>query len=103
MHLFSLGMTRDFILHFLRLNRQHLERNLGVKRIGLFGSYATGMEHSQSDVDLLVEQKEANYRKLVELQDYLEENLHANVDLVRKGPHLRRPFLERIESEIVYA
>lgn len=96
-------MNSDHILSFLRQNRHILEEQLGVKRIGLFGSYATGTAHANSDVDLLVEQNEASFCKLVALQAFLETNLQVDVDLVRKGPHLRRPFLERIESEIVYA
>lgn len=96
-------MSRTAILHFLRRNKRFLREELGVKHIALFGSVARGAAASGSDVDILVEQVEPDYRQFVLLQQYLEAQFGRKVDLVRRGPHLRESFLESIEHDLVYA
>ena len=69
----------------------------GVKRAGLFGSYADGTATEASDIDLLVEQKMGS--SLVELATLwleLEERFHRKVDVVEYAgikPLLRAPIL----------
>lgn len=46
--------TKEEILNVLRVNQSYLKR-LGVKRIGLFGSFVRGQQHRRSDLDFLVE------------------------------------------------
>lgn len=48
-------LTRDGILETLRAHRAHLASEFGVRRIGLFGSYAKGEQHEASDIDVLAE------------------------------------------------
>ena len=48
-------MTRDDILSFLKAHKQEMRRGYGVKRIGLFGSYARQAENEDSDIDIVVE------------------------------------------------
>jgi len=48
-------MTRDDILSFLKAHQQEMRRGYGVKRIGLFGSYARQAENEDSDIDIVVE------------------------------------------------
>jgi len=38
----------------LRSHKTTLHDHYGIKRIGVFGSFASGKAHSKSDVDLLV-------------------------------------------------
>ena len=47
-------MTRDDIMHQIREHDDFLILH-GIKRIGLFGSYARGDQREESDIDLLVE------------------------------------------------
>ena len=52
---------------------------------GIFGSYARGDFHADSDLDLLVDFDEgANLFDLVGLQQFLEEKLECKVDLVSR-------------------
>lgn len=46
----TLTWTADSILEFLRQHREKL-REFGVKKIGLFGSYARGEQRPNSDMD----------------------------------------------------
>ncbi|MDB5210621.1 MAG: polymerase beta domain protein region [Sediminibacterium sp.] len=94
-------LTRDTILEALRNRNTHFVE-LGVKRIGLFGSYAKGTAVAASDIDIFVEMP-ANFANLCQLYDTLEMEFKVKVDIVRNGEHLRKPFLDTIEKEIHYA
>ena len=87
----------------LRLNKPYFEKELGVIRIGLFGSFAKGRQLTDSDVDILVELDKPDWAKLCGVWDILEKQLNNKVDLVRKGPHLREKFMQTVEREIIYA
>jgi predicted nucleotidyltransferase len=96
-------LTKETILNTLRLNKSYFEKELGVVRIGLFGSYAKDLQQPESDVDILVELDEPSWQKLCAVWDILEKQLSIKVDLIRKGPHLREKFLKTLETETIYA
>ncbi|MBI2668517.1 nucleotidyltransferase family protein [Candidatus Woesearchaeota archaeon] len=59
-----------------------LKRN-GVRKAGIFGSYARGEMRKSSDLDLLVEvKKDASLLDFVHLKLELESKLRKKVDLV---------------------
>jgi len=47
----SRNQNKEQLFSLLGEHRQQFQR-LGVKRFGLFGSFAQGQQHQQSDVDL---------------------------------------------------
>lgn len=96
-------MTRSDILHLLTEHKELMQMQMGVKRIGLFGSYAREEANEGSDVDILVELESPDFEKLMALQVFLENSLDKSIDLLRVGPHLRPGFLADIEKEVVYA
>ena len=53
-----------------------------VKRIGYFGSYVTGMQNDESDIDILVEFTQPCGWKFFTLEKLLEDHLGKEVDLV---------------------
>jgi len=53
-----------------------------VKRIGYFGSYATGMQDDDSDINILVEFSQPCGWKFFTLEKLLEDQLGKEVDLV---------------------
>ena len=64
---------------------------------GIFGSYARGDFHADSDLDLLVDFDEgANLFDFVDLQQFLEEKLGCKVDLVS-----RRSFRAELRTAIL--
>lgn len=95
-------MKKDEIILTLQNEKQFLKDNFGVVSIALFGSYAKGIENSESDVDFFVEFKEPSYSFLMGLYTYLENKLKSKVDIVRKGPHISERFLNGIKSELIY-
>ena len=60
-----------------------LKRN-GVKRAGIFGSYARGEQTKDSDVDVLVEitGRKISLLDIIKLQFVLERELNKKVDLL---------------------
>ncbi|PKL60280.1 MAG: nucleotidyltransferase [Methanomicrobiales archaeon HGW-Methanomicrobiales-4] len=76
-----------------------IQRKYGVKKIGIFGSYARNEQSSDSDVDVLVEFKngEATFDNFMQLASYLEEIFSRHVDLLTCGgisKHIR-PYIEK--------
>lgn len=59
-----------------------LVNEYGVKRIGYFGSYVTGMQDDDSDIDILVEFSQPCGWKFFTLEKLLEDQLGKEVDLV---------------------
>ncbi len=59
-------------------------RKYGVKRVGLFGSYAKGSQKVESDIDILVEFEKGKktFDNYMGLKLFLEDLLNGKVDLV---------------------
>lgn len=94
-------MTRDEILKKLEENRETI-RGFGVRRLGIFGSYARGEQKESSDMDFLVEFEDATLQKYLNLKDFLEQLFQCPVDLVFADvvkPRLKPIIL----NEVVYA
>lgn len=85
--------TKNEVSEILLSHRQEIE-SFGVKRIGLFGSFAKGKQQSTSDVDFIVEfiQGKKNFRNFINLAFYLEDLLHRKVELIT--PESLSPYLK---------
>lgn len=85
--------TKKEVSEILLSHRQEIE-SFGVKRIGLFGSFAKGKQKSTSDVDFIVEftQGKKNFRNFINLAFYLEDLLHRKVELIT--PESLSPYLK---------
>ncbi|MBL8189369.1 MAG: nucleotidyltransferase family protein [Acidobacteria bacterium] len=98
-------LTKEQVIQLLRENYPHLAAEYGVKRIGLFGSYAKGVPNEQSDVDVVVEFERPIGLKFIELTDYLENLFDKKVDVLTpaglQGIRLRQ-VAENIAESIVY-
>jgi hypothetical protein len=75
------NLTQDEIEKALLQHRDTLNK-YGVIRIGLFGSYAKGMAHAKSDLDFVVELREASFSRYMDLKFFLEDLFGKKVDLV---------------------
>jgi uncharacterized protein len=77
-----------------------LQIQYGFKSLKLFGSYARGDFHPNSDVDLIVEFEEpTTLRKFMDLQFGLEILLQKKVDLVELK-YIRAPFKDSISKDL---
>ena len=74
-------MQKDDVLQVLRDHKMELYQ-LGIRRIGLFGSYARDEARPGSDVDLLVDiEGPCGLIRFSQLQRRLEQLLERPVDL----------------------
>ncbi|MGC8494071.1 MAG: nucleotidyltransferase family protein [Syntrophobacteraceae bacterium] len=99
--------TKHDILRILHENRHRLSV-LGVKRIGLFGSYARGEQRSGSDIDLLVEFESdcKSFDSFMELSFWLESVLRHRVELVTTeslSAHIGPYILKEVEYASIAA
>ena len=93
--------TKQDILNALDRNRSDL-RALGVRRIGLFGSFVRGEQRPDSDIDLLVEFEPGGktFDTFMELSFFLEEILQHRIELVTVeslSPYLAPHILKEVE------
>ena len=91
-------MTRDDIMHRIREHDDFLILH-GIKRIGLFGSYARGEQREDSDIDLLVEFDEGkkSFDNFMDLSFFLEDILGKRIDLLtlESVSQFMRPYIEK--------
>jgi len=93
-------MTKNSILFFLKENKQLLSEKFQVKNIGLFGSYSTGKEHADSDIDLIVDMP-SSFDRYYDLKEFLEKAFRKEVDLGLESS-MRSFIKSRIEKEVIY-
>ena len=98
-------MTRPELRNVESVLRSHITKlhgYYGIKRIGVFGSFATGKAHSKSDVDLLVSfNTPVGLFHFVETGNYLKRILGRRVDLVT-SPALKPELRRRVLSQVRY-
>lgn len=98
-------LTKQGITKVLREQVPYLASEYGVKRIGLFGSYAQGIPTEQSDVDIVVEFERPIGFRFTEFAEYLEGLLGKRVDVLTpagiRGIRIDH-IAKSIEESIVY-
>ncbi|KPK27822.1 MAG: nucleotidyltransferase [Nitrospira bacterium SG8_3] len=95
--------TKQDILDALHQNRARLQE-LGVRKIGLLGSFARGEQRADSDMDLVVEfeSERKTFDGFMNLSFLLEETLEHRVELVT-GESLNPYLGPHILKEVEYA
>lgn len=92
--------TRSDILNLLDQNRETI-KSLGVKELGLFGSFARDEQTTKSDVDLLVDLENHTFHAYMDLLFFLEDLFGRKVDLVMKDT-IKPIIRNRILADTVY-
>ncbi len=95
-------MTKEDVLKQLQKHKSYLQKQYGVQKIGLFGSYALNKETQESDIDIVVEFKEYDFQKVAALWDFLENLYGKRVDLVRSYAKKRSSLVETIFQKAIF-
>ena len=91
-------------IEILKKNENSIKKKYGVKKIGVFGSFARGEGKEGSDVDILVDFKNGckTFDNYMELKFFLEDLFGRSIDLVTMEA-LRPQLKDNILQEVVYA
>ncbi len=94
--------TKDDLLRRLRGQESRL-RSLGVKRLGLFGSFVRQEQSAGSDVDVLLEFEPGrkSFDNFMKISFLLEEVLDRHIELVTTealSPYLGPRILNEVED-----
>ena len=89
-------LTSDEIAKGLKEHKDILLK-YGVKKIGLFGSFARGEQKANSDIDFLVEFEKPDFDNFMDLVFFLEDLFNRKVELITNGslsPYIQ-PYVEK--------
>jgi len=93
--------TKETALSLIAGNRDKIQA-LGVRSLGLFGSFARGEQGTDSDMDLLVEfeQGKKTFDNFIQLSFFLEDLFNRHVELVTPeslSPYIRPHIMKDVE------
>lgn len=93
--------NKEQIFRLIQLNQQQI-KSFGVKKIGLFGSYAKNQQTDDSDIDFIVEfeKDKKSYSSYIKLAFFLEDLFGRKVDLLTNkslSPYLGPRILNETE------
>ena len=95
-------LTKDYIINFISTQKSELQSEFGIKRIGLFGSYAKGYAKEDSDIDIVVELEKPDLFIMIGIKQFFEDSLGANIDIVRLRDKMNLALRKRIERDVIY-
>ena len=95
------GLTKQRIFDLIKLSREDLA-SLGIRSIGLFGSFVRGETTDESDIDILLEfdPNMKNYDNFIDTCFLLEQLFNRKVEVVTNeslSPYIRPYVLKEVE------
>lgn len=95
-------MRHEDVLQILQEYKNERQFELGILRLGLFGSAARGEQSGQSDIDVVVDLKEQDLFSLIGLKQEIESRLGSPVDVVSYRPGMNPALKNRIDRDVKY-
>jgi uncharacterized protein len=94
-------ISRAALVEQIKASKYFLQQEYGIKKLGIFGSYARNEQQVTSDVDILIKSEKALGLEFLSIKFYLEDKLGLKVDLATEAM-IRPQYREQILKEIVY-
>ena len=98
----SNGLGKDQVLSMLKVYYLCNKENLGIEKIGLFGSFARNEAGPASDIDVIVTLTKPSLFLYSTITRQLETVFGRHVDLISSKSRLPESFREHLEKEVVY-
>lgn len=90
------------ILKILKDKKQELEKKYLISELALFGSYARGDYHANSDIDILVDfNGRIDGFDFIRLAHELEDSFNYKIDLVSRSA-IKPGYLPYVEKNIIH-
>ena len=94
--------TTNQVIDFLRGQKDFFEEEFKVKKIGIFGSHATGNVSEGSDIDIVVELEKPDLFYMIGIKQAVEEAFNNKVDIVRLRDRMNESLKNRIKQDVIY-
>lgn len=95
-------LERESVLSMLKVYYICNKKELGIEKIGLFGSFARGEAKPESDIDIIITLTKPNLFLYSTITRQLETVFGRHIDLISSKSHLPEAFKEQIDQEVVY-
>ena len=98
-------IRREEIIAYLQENKEIFHDLYGIRKIGLFGSFARNEQTDNSDLDILIEmdsKSENIFDKRMQLQELLMEKFSRKVDICHEQA-IKPAFRNLIMKDAIYA
>ena len=95
-------MKRSEILLVIKQYKKNYQEQYRFSKIGIFGSVARETGGGESDIDIVIEQREPDLFILGSIKTDLENELGRKVDIVRIRKGMNAFLKDRIEREAIY-
>jgi len=92
-------LNREQIITKLKVELPFLKKEFGIRRIGLFGSFANGTQKKDSDIDIIIEFEKPIGLAFMDLADHLENLFNKRVDILTPEG-IRSIRVDKIAQEI---
>jgi len=91
------------VIDILKEHDSFIKTQFGVRKIGVFGSFARGEEGEQSDLDILIEFEEGKktFDNFMDLKFFLQDLFGRKIDIVTDKA-LRPQIKENVLRDVVY-
>ena len=96
------GLGRDKILSMLKVYYLYNKLELGIERIGLFGSFARDEGRADSDIDIIITLTKPDLFQYATIAQQLETVFGRHVDLISSKSQFTEAFKKRLEKEAIY-
>ena len=95
-------LGREQLLSMLKVYYLYNKSELGIERIGLFGSFARNEAGPDSDIDIIVTLTKPDLFLYSTITRQLETVFGRHVDLISSKSRLPESFKNHLEKEVVY-
>jgi len=95
-------LSREEVIIKLKNIKPILEKQYGITKIGIFGSFARNDFTEHSDIDIVFETENPHGFLTVHLKEELEQYFNKHVDVVRYREKMNPYLKDRINSEAIY-
>ncbi len=93
---------REQILSMLRVYYLCNKEEMGIEKLGLFGSFARDEAEDGSDIDIIISLQKPDLFRYATIAHQLETVFGRHVDLISAKAHLGHAFRAQIEREVIY-